>query len=83
VGFLLAPKLREGKLPVLIFNRGGNRDFGAISERDLLYLAYLASTSYVVLASQYHGNDGGEGKELFGGSDVNDVLNLIPLAGSL
>jgi dipeptidyl aminopeptidase/acylaminoacyl peptidase len=30
-----------------------------------------------VIASQYRGNDGGEGKEEYGGADVNDVLNLI------
>ena len=37
----------------------------------------------MVLASQYRGNDGGQGKEEFGGSDINDVLNLIPLAESI
>ncbi len=37
----------------------------------------------MVLASQYRGNDGGQGKEEFGGNDINDVLNLIPMAESL
>ncbi len=83
VGFLLFPKIRDEKLPVLIYNRGGNREHGAIFGRNLSYLAYLASNNYVVLASQYRGNDGGEGKESFGGSDINDVLNLIVLAKSL
>jgi len=36
-----------------------------------------------VIASQYRGNGGGEGKEEFGGADVHDVTNLIPLAGGL
>ena len=31
-----------------------------------------------MIGSQYRGNMGGEGKEEFGGSDVNDVLNLVP-----
>jgi dipeptidyl aminopeptidase/acylaminoacyl peptidase len=83
VGFVLAPKTRDKKFPVLIYNRGGNREFGSISPRDLVYLSFLASNNYVVLASQYRGNDGGEGREAFGGNDVNDVLNLIPLAKSL
>jgi dipeptidyl aminopeptidase/acylaminoacyl peptidase len=83
VGFILAPKARKRKFPVLIYNRGGNREFSSISKEGLIYLAYLASNGYVVLASQYRGNDGGEGQESFGGSDVNDVLNLIPLAKSL
>jgi dipeptidyl aminopeptidase/acylaminoacyl peptidase len=46
-------------------------------------LGRIASWGYVVVASQYRGNAGGEGKEEFGGRDVNDVLNLIPLLESL
>ncbi len=83
IGFLLIPKIGGVKFPVIIYNRGGNREFGKISDRDLEYLSYLAANNYVVLASQYRGNDGGEGIEEFGGSDVNDVLNLISLARSL
>ncbi len=40
----------------------------------------IASWGYIVFASQYRGNAGGEGKDEFGGEDLNDVLNLIPLA---
>jgi dipeptidyl aminopeptidase/acylaminoacyl peptidase len=36
-----------------------------------------------VLASQYRGNDGGEGLEQFGGADVGDVVTLVSLASSL
>ena len=36
-----------------------------------------------MLASQYRGNDGGEGREAFGGDDIHDVMNLIVLAESL
>lgn len=46
-------------------------------------LGRVASWGYVVVASQYRGNAGGEGKEEFGGKDVNDVLHLIPLLESL
>lgn len=83
VGFIVKPKKSISKLPVLIFNRGGNREYGKINERKLIYLSYLASNNYVVLASQYRGNDGGQGRDQFGGADVNDVLDLIPLAKSL
>jgi dipeptidyl aminopeptidase/acylaminoacyl peptidase len=38
---------------------------------------------FVVLASQYRGNDGVEGREEYGGADVRDVLHLMPLARSL
>ena len=37
----------------------------------------------MVLASQYRGNDGGEGLEQFGGADVGDVVTLVSLASAL
>ena len=84
VGFVLIPQSVGGKFPVLIFNRGGYGERAKISSRNALkYLHYLASEGYVVLASQYRGSDGGQGNDEFGGKDVNDILNLIPLAKSL
>ena len=81
-GYLVEPADGEGeeRLPAVIFNRGGNRDFAALSDRGaVLRLAPLAAHGYVVVASQYRGNAGGEGREEFGGADVRDVLNLLPL----
>ena len=83
VGFVVKPKADGLKYPLIIFNRGGNREVGKITKKSLKYLTYLSSNKYVVLASQYRGNDGGQGKEEFGGKDVNDVLNLIKMAKSL
>jgi len=83
VGFIVKPKKINNKLPVIIFNRGGNREYYKITEETLRILSYYASQNYVILASQYRGNDGGQGHEAFGGKDVNDVLSLIPLAQSL
>jgi len=82
-GFLAYPK-GAGKYPCVIYNRGGNREFGAINPLKVAFvLARVAAWGYVVVSSQYRGNDGGEGKEAFGGKDVNDVLNLIPLLENL
>jgi dipeptidyl aminopeptidase/acylaminoacyl peptidase len=61
VGFLVKPKGNHTKYPLIVFNRGGNREFGRITKESLKYLAYLSSNNYVVLASQYRGNDGGQG----------------------
>ncbi len=78
-GFLVSPK-KKGNYPCIIYNRGGNREFGALTpERVIRFLALVASWGHVVAASQYRGNLGGEGREQFGGDDINDVLNLIPL----
>lgn len=83
VAFILKPKGEGSKFPVMIYNRGGNREFGKITKKTLTYISYLSSNNYVVLASQYRGNDGGQGREEFGGKDVNDVLNLIKMGKSL
>lgn len=75
-GLLIKPK-REGNYPCIIFNRGGNRDFGALTIAHATgSLGKLANEGYVVIASQYRGNAGGEGVEEFGGAEINDVLIL-------
>jgi dipeptidyl aminopeptidase/acylaminoacyl peptidase len=77
-GYMAVPK-KAGKYPCVIVNRGGNRNFGAWNDFTVMrFFGEVASWDYVVVGSQYRGNAGGEGKEEFGGSDVNDVLNLIP-----
>ena len=61
--------------PCIIFNRGGNREFGANEPEDIAYFA--ESSGKVIFATQYRGVDGGTGTEEFGGADLNDVLKLI------
>jgi dipeptidyl aminopeptidase/acylaminoacyl peptidase len=83
-GYLVMPAHVEGKLPCVIFNRGGNRDFGALNDMMAVFrLGSIAARGYIVVASQYRGTAGGEGHEEFGGADVNDVLHLLPLLESL
>lgn len=86
-GYLAVPKAGAGgdeKLPCVIFNRGGNRDFGALSDaRAARILAPLAHRGYIAVASQYRGVAGGEGRDEFGGAEIADVLALIPLLESL
>lgn len=82
VGFIWSPKAQKsGPLPLIIFNRGGNREFGKLTPWQSV--RRFALQGFVVIASQYRGNDGGEGQEEYGGADVRDVLNLVPLASSL
>lgn len=84
VGYLWKPMDTAGKkLPLIIYNRGGNREFGKLSPWARSGFYEYLSNGFVVVASQYRGNDGGEGKEEFGGADVRDVLNLVPLARGL
>ena len=83
-GYLAYPTGPVKKYPCIIWNRGGIANKGAIDSFTARGLfGQIASWGYVVLASQYRGNAGGEGKDEFGGEDVNDVINLLPLADEL
>ena len=82
-GYYVSPKAK-GKYPCVIWNRGGNREFGMNRFSTLVYvLAPLAQKGYVVIASQYRGVEGGEGMEEFGGAEVNDILNLPDVLGEI
>jgi len=81
-GLMWRPKDQGAtRLPLIIFTRGGNRDYGKIPPWHGFHR--LAGEGFVVMASQYRGVDGGEGVEEFGGADVDDVRNLVPVAASL
>ena len=61
--------------PCIIYNRGGNREYGSNKPEDI---AYLAETSgKIIFATQYRGVDGGTGTDEYGGADLRDVLKLI------
>lgn len=82
-GYLLEPK-DSGVYPLVIFNRGGNRDYGALSPLSMCAInAGLVAEGFVVLASQYRGTQNSAGKDEFGGAEVNDINNLVKTAASL
>jgi len=83
-GYLAYPKNTSKKYPCIIWNRGGYGENGAIDSFNARGLyGNIANEGYVVFASNYRGNMGSEGIDELGGKDVNDVLNLIPLADEL
>lgn len=84
VAYLVLPRQVQGRLPVLLFAHGGSGDADKIGMPVLEYLSKLSARGhYVVLATDYRGTPGSEGKDEFGGADVNDLLNLIPVAMKL
>lgn len=83
-GFILKPRtLPAGRAPVVIYNHGGNPRIGILDDAGLMRLTWLVRAGYVVVASQYRGCGGSEGRDEIGGADVADALNLIPLIESL
>lgn len=84
VGYIWKPRTTANrKFPLVIFNRGGNRELGKITPWHRFGFHYFLANGFVVIGSQYRGNDGGEGREEFGGADIHDVMNILPLARSL
>jgi dipeptidyl aminopeptidase/acylaminoacyl peptidase len=77
-GFIIEPKITPANpLPCFIYNRGGSGEYGIIDDQKLFQdLSEFASWGYIVIASQYRGNNGSEGKDEYCGSDLNDVINL-------
>ena len=87
-GVMLQPRATvPGKLPVVIYNRGGNAKGGLLNYGAIqAYLMPLAEQNYIVIASQYRGAAGFPSgvkprplADQFGGVDVNDVKNLLPI----
>ncbi len=81
-GILVTPaQMTPGHHPIILYNRGGNREYGKLALHQVVRVfAPLAQAGYLVFASNYRGNDGGEGVEEFGGADVGDVLALLDIA---
>lgn len=79
--FIRPAEITPGQHPILIFNRGGSSDYGMLVLPVMLrYCVPFAQSGYLTFASNYRGNDGGEGAEQFGGDDVRDLLELIDIA---
>lgn len=83
-GWIYKPINSENKkYPLIIFNRGGTGNFGSLQESDLVNFYKLASSGYVIIASQYR-FIGTKGKsDQLGGTDVNDILNLSKVYNAL
>ncbi len=70
-GYVAYPRDVNNKYPCVIWNRGGLGDRGAIDPFTAKgVFGQIASWGYVVFASQYRGNDGGEGKDEFDFADI-------------
>lgn len=62
--------------PGLIYCRGGIRKVGMVRKRRIMS---MAKRGFVVFAPFYRGNEGGEGREDFGGEDRFDVCHAVSL----
>jgi dipeptidyl aminopeptidase/acylaminoacyl peptidase len=77
-GFIVRPTRISGRRPVLIWGRGGIGDVRQ-SEAAFAQMATFARQGYIVVGSNYRGSAGSEGRDEFGGAEVEDLLSLAPL----
>ncbi|MBO8165077.1 MAG: S9 family peptidase [Brevibacillus sp.] len=68
---LLAVPEGIGPYPALLYCRGGLGSVGRVRPERI---SRLASFGCVVMAPHYRGNEGGEGRDEFGGADRHDVF---------
>ena len=68
-------KQKPGKC--VMFNHGGNRQFGKLENNSLAPICAVCDR--IVVASQFRGCGASEGEDHFGGDDLNDVIKLIDL----
>jgi dipeptidyl aminopeptidase/acylaminoacyl peptidase len=81
----------DKKLPVIIFNRGGNGRYRSLNFGELMQtIMPLAESGFIVLATKLRGSSKGRNNGLshvgwdeFGGEDVNDVLELLNVIDGL
>jgi dipeptidyl aminopeptidase/acylaminoacyl peptidase len=85
VGYLWRPAaVRDGdRLPLLVFHRGGALEDSKLRPNTQFGFDRFVRAGYVVIGTQYRGNDGGEGREEFGGADVRDVLAVMRVGQAL
>ncbi len=76
--YLYRPAQPRGRLPVVVFNRGGYvvRDQAPVL---LTLFRRLAARGFLVLAPMLRGSDGTAGKDEMGGSDLDDLMNAFAL----
>ena len=87
-GFMLKPKQINGKTPVVIYNRGGNGEYGQLVFGFVMHeLMPIAEQGFVILASNYRGQHNwgkttviNAGFDEFGGAELEDVKALVPIA---
>ena len=85
VGYLWRPTdARPGaRLPLLVFHRGGTGDDSKLRPNTQFAFDRFVRAGYVVIGTQYRGNDGSEGRDELGGADLRDVLQIVRIGQRL
>lgn len=80
--YLYRPRQAQGRLPVVVFNRGGwvREDFGP---ETLVQARRFNEAGFIVIAPWLRGSNGTEGRDEMGGADLHDLMNIIAVIRAL
>ncbi|MCG7382312.1 hypothetical protein [Paenibacillus sp. ACRRY] len=70
----------QKRWPVLIYCRGGLGNYGGVKTA---WVEQFAHKGYIVFAPSYRGNEGSEGRDEYGGHDIEDVRAAYRLVQAL
>ena len=80
-GLMAEPVPAHPPKGLVIYNRGGSGNYGILTAHTVMrQFVPLARAGYLVVGSNYRGNDGSDGHDEFGGRDVDDVRALYDIA---
>lgn len=81
-GYIIMPKNSKEEIPVLVYNRGGNGDFGAVVFGAMMHNLFpISESGFAIIGSQYRGTFVSDSlvQDQFGGVDVKDVTALLDI----
>lgn len=81
-GYILKPTNITRKLPVIVYCKEGI-NYDEITPKNLLdnklLIRLVRENKFIVIMSNLRGSTHSEGTDEFGGSDLNDIINLYPV----
>ncbi|HYE85288.1 MAG TPA: prolyl oligopeptidase family serine peptidase [Vicinamibacterales bacterium] len=84
--FLARPAKISGRLPVVIYCRPGVGEgaaIGLLTLHNFYEMQQYAAAGFLVIAPQFRGTGGSEGKDEIGGGDLRDILTLPAVIDAL
>ena len=81
--YVYGPRATAKKLPVIVYSRGSYTWPNGFAGELVTMAHRLAERGYLVVAPMYRGSGGGAGSDEMGGADLDDLMNLRPVLGSI
>lgn len=82
--YLYGPREPRAQLsPVIVFNRGSYLRPDGFAGEMLVMAHRFAEAGFIVVAPQYRGSNGWQGRDELGGAELHDLMNLPPVIANI